>query len=102
MPGRATAHIETTSVVLRVFSEGREFGDPYDWCATGVRVAPGVLEILGVLRAPSPSQWRALFRVLRSQGWHTVVWWRHRPDGRHERHEMQLAADPCESVSSGK
>lgn len=96
MPGRATAHVETTSVVLRVFSEGREFGDRYDWCATGVRVAPGVLEILGVLRAPSPSEWRAIFRTLKAQGWQKVIWWRHRPNGQKDRREIRLTQDGCE------
>jgi len=98
MARRVSAHVETTSVVLRVFSDGREFGDRYDWCATGVRIAPGVLEILGVLRAPSPSEWRAVYRVLKAQGWRTVIWWRHRPDGQKDSHEVQLTRASSEGA----
>lgn len=50
--------VEPLVVQLRFHKDEGQFGDPYIWSATGVRIAPGVLEIIGVIKAPLPSIWR--------------------------------------------
>ena len=81
--------VEPLVVQIRAIKDGGQFGDAYKWSATGVRIAPGVLEIVGVLTAPSPSVWRELHRTLRESGWKQVVFRRLRY-GKCEMHTVDL------------
>lgn len=79
--------------ILRVFSKDQEYGDPYDWCATAVRVNEQTVEIRGALRAPTPSEWRAMYRMFRKVEWcNFVVFDRKKSgrDGETERHTVPI------------
>jgi hypothetical protein len=80
--------VEPLAVCIRAV-EGA-YGDPYIWSAAGVRIAPGVLEIVGAMTAPPPSVWRELKQTLREQGWETVVFRRMRRGKCCETHTVNL------------
>jgi len=88
-----TVHLEPIAFVVRIFSGGRTFGQPYDWCATAVRIAPETLEIMGALRAPTGAEYRALQRGLLAMGWKKVFYRRKREDGLEEVHEAPTHED---------
>lgn len=60
-------HIEPLAAVLRVPGA---YGEPYTWAATLRYDSPTSVEILGVTRAPTPSEWRAAVRTMRAYGIH--------------------------------
>ena len=62
---RPSGHIEPLSGVLRI---GGAYGDPYRYAVTLRYLSPREVEILSVLRAPTPSEWRAMAKVLRAAG----------------------------------
>ena len=74
-------HIEPIVVQIRAFDDGKQYGDPYTWTGTGVRVDDGVIEIVGCLTAPTPSIWKQLHRTLKAAGWKQVIFRRHTEDG---------------------
>jgi hypothetical protein len=90
-------------IQIRAFKDGSEFGDPYVWSGTGVRVDEGVIEIVGCLDAPTPSIWRELrgldaptpsiwreLRVeLRAAGWDKVIYKRY-VGGKAKTHTVDL------------
>lgn len=83
-----TVHLELAAGVIRIYPEGLTFPhDHYNWSATAVRVKPGVLEIMGATRAPTPDEFRALRRDLTAMGYTKVVFSRHRENGSQETHE---------------
>jgi len=81
--------VEPLVVQIRAIRDGGRFGDPFTWAATGVRIGPGVLEIVGAMNSPAPSVWREMRRTLREQGWDRVVFRRMRR-GKCEMHEVEL------------
>jgi len=70
----STVHLEPLTFVVRIFGEGKQYGDPYDWVATAVKIDDNVLEIKGALKAPTPEQFRALQKDLRAMGWKKVIY----------------------------
>lgn len=64
--------------MIRVLDEGREHGDPYTWAATCRFVDRETVEVLGVAKAPKPSEWKAVLRCLSEVGAETVAYTRHR------------------------
>jgi hypothetical protein len=76
-----TAHIETIGGVIRVFPEGKKYGDPYEYSAAFRTLAHDKVEVIGILNSPSPSQWRAIKKCLRENGFKTFVITRKREDG---------------------
>jgi len=83
--GQATrADIEPLAAVVRVIPSG-EFGDAYTWSATLRWQDRYTVEVLGVLQAPRPSEWRDVRAALRRAGVRKVVW--HRLDGRNRERE---------------
>jgi len=62
------AEMEPISSILRIFEDGKGYGDPYEFSATVRWVTPKKVEILGVLRAPKLSEWKAIRRCLLSYG----------------------------------
>ena len=59
---------DNTIGIIRVFNAGGQFGDPYVWCATVHVIRSGVVEMLGVMSAPTLSQVRAIRKTLNAEG----------------------------------
>jgi hypothetical protein len=81
-----TASIEHATSIVRVGPDHRSPYDPYTWCCTVRWRDPETVEILGVVRAPTPSEFRAAKRLLQSLGAKRHIHERVRPDGTVERH----------------
>lgn len=79
----AHAHIEPLSGIIRVFDDDAKYGEPYQWAATVRWLDRETIEICGAMAAPTPSEWRAIARLMRSQSppVKRVVVKRNRPDG---------------------
>ena len=75
-----TVHLEPIAFVIRIFEEGKSYGDPYTWSATAVRTGEKSLEIMGALRAPTLSEFNALYKDLKKMGWKTVTYTRKTPN----------------------
>jgi hypothetical protein len=54
---------------------------PYRWSATVRYLSPFDVEVLGAMRAPTPSEWRAICQVLRDSGVTIARFIRRRADG---------------------
>jgi hypothetical protein len=80
------AHLEPLSAVIRV---GGAYGEPYTWCATVRYLAPDEVELVGAMRAPKPSEWRAMATVFRQTGVRIVWFERHHGD-QIDRHRVEL------------
>lgn len=74
------AHLEPQTLIVRVFDDGSEYGDPYRWACEAVLVQPSVVELRGAMRAPTPAEWRAIYAALRESGYALAIW--RRADGR--------------------
>jgi hypothetical protein len=83
-------HLETIAGILRVFPDGQRYGDPYTWCATVRFLSRDTVEICGALRAPMPSEWRAIREALAAAGVTSAVIVRRRADGSEETHTVEL------------
>lgn len=70
-------HLEPLTAVLRV---GGAYGEPYTWSATVRYLSPSSVEILGAMRSPTPSEWRAMRAILKADGVTTVLFVRHKDD----------------------
>jgi hypothetical protein len=68
-----TAHIEPLAGVIRVFDCGRSYGDPYRYAVTVRWLDRQTVELVGALRAPAPSEWRAIRDALVAAGVARVV-----------------------------
>lgn len=79
---KKTAHIEKISGIIRVFDEGCEaYKDEYEWCATLRWLEDDIVEVMGAMSAPTPSQWRAIKTALKDIGVKGAVFKRIREDG---------------------
>ena len=58
------ADLEPLSAVIRVYADGCKHPDPYVWTATVKFINPETVEIIGAMRAPTPSEWRAIMNEL--------------------------------------
>jgi hypothetical protein len=74
-------HIEPLSALLRL---GGAYGDPWTWAAVLRYDSPFKVEVEGVDRAPSPSEWRAALKVLRAHGV-TEVYFHRAGDSKHHK-----------------
>jgi hypothetical protein len=72
------ANLEHLASILRVFPDGSSYGDPFSWSATLRWIAPDTVEVCGAMRAPTPSEWRAIRECLVSLGVTTAVITRHK------------------------
>ena len=68
-----TAHIEPLAGVVRVFDAGRSYGDPYRFAVTVRWINRQTVELVGAIRAPAPSEWRAIRDALLAAGVSSVV-----------------------------
>jgi hypothetical protein len=76
----AKADLEIIAGILRVGGDDWEYGKPYDWACTAVRVDHKTVELMGAIRAPSPSEWRAIRETLISAGFTHALIVRHKGD----------------------
>ncbi len=75
-------HIEPTAGVIRVFADGHGYGDPYTFAASLRWIDRETAEVLAALRAPTPSEWRAMRQAARQMRLKALVYLRRYPDGR--------------------
>lgn len=54
------AGFEPLAGVIRVFQEGKQYGDRYEWVASVRFLMKDAIEILGYTKPVTPSIWRAL------------------------------------------
>lgn len=67
------AEMEFISSIIRIFEDGKGYGDPYEFSATIRWITPRRVEIIGILRAPKLSEWKAMNNCLRSHGVEDVI-----------------------------
>lgn len=79
------AVLEMISGLIRVYPEEKKYGDRYEYVVTCRTLSKDRVELLGVMTAPTPSQWRAIRECLRSHGVVDAVMTRRRTDGTVER-----------------
>lgn len=82
------AHFEPLAGVIRVFEDGKSYGDEYVWCATCRFLDVDRVEILGVTKPMKPSVWRSIVEKFREMGVSKIVFIRKR-NGGSELHEVQ-------------
>lgn len=82
-----TAHMEVISGLIRVFPKGNSYGDPYEYAITVRALSHDKVEIIGATASPTPSQWRAIYKCLKSHGFKAFVITRKREDGSDETKE---------------
>ena len=70
-------HLEPLTALLRI---GGAYGEPYTWAATVRYLSPSSVEIVGAMRAPTPSEWRAMRVILKASGVASVLFVRHKGD----------------------
>ena len=86
-----SAEVEWVAGVIRVFSDGQAYGDPYEWAATVRAVNKTTVELLGVTVAPNMNQVRAMSKALVSLGFEYVVWDRIK-DGKVKQVKLKIRA----------
>jgi hypothetical protein len=62
------AHLEPITFVIRVFDEGKDFGDPYAFSATLIRIDKNTVKFMGVDKQITIEMWRALDLALYEAG----------------------------------
>lgn len=62
------AELEPLTALVRVFEPGDSYGQPYSYVATIRWLDPDTAEVMGVLQAPTPAQWRAIRKALKQAG----------------------------------
>jgi len=80
-----TAHFEPLSGVIRLFEDGKQYGDKFTWAGTVRFIDAKTVEVLGCLKAPKPSEWRLIVKLLGEMGVKEIVFHRWR-DGYQEAH----------------
>lgn len=83
------ADLEPLAGVIRVFSDDAKYGEPYEWSATVRCLDPRTVEILGIMRAPKPSEWRAIIQLFSTGGMEKIVFHR-RKNGKSITRELTL------------
>lgn len=66
-------------MLIRVFADGDDYGDPYVWSCLAVLVEFGVLELRGAMRAPTKREWKAIKQAIAEAGYSLAIW--RRADG---------------------
>jgi len=80
MSGDIHAIFEPLMGVIRVFDNGKEYGDTYSWVATCRFIDKATVEVLGVMDAPKKEWWRAVLKTLGHEGVKTVCYKRYKND----------------------
>jgi hypothetical protein len=79
----AHAHVEILSAVVRVFPDGKAYGDAYELLITVRGLDPETVEIVGAAKAPTGEQIRAIRKALNAMGIRKAIWKRFRLGGKH-------------------
>jgi len=82
-----TSHFEPLAGLIRIFEEGKTYGDEYIWCATCRFIDIDKVEIMGVIEPLTPSIWRAIRAKFGEMNVSKIVFARKR-DGKNELHEV--------------
>jgi hypothetical protein len=83
------ADLEHLASVIRVYPNGGKYGDPYTFCAAVRHLDRESVEIVGALRSPTPSEWRAIRAALVEAGIVKAMFTRIK-DGVKSRHQVLL------------
>lgn len=67
------AHMEHLASVIRVGRDGFKYGDPYTFSATVKWISTEEVEIVGALRAPTMSEYKAFFELCKEIGIKTMI-----------------------------
>lgn len=62
------AKAEPLASILRVFADGNDYGDPYEWVATIRYRTTTEIEITGNIKRPTPQIWKAIALWCKEQG----------------------------------
>ena len=81
-----TAHFEPLSGVIRIFEDGKGYGDKFTWAGTVRFLDTRTVEVLGCLKAPRPSEWRLIVKLLGEMGVEEIVFYRMLEDETREKH----------------
>ena len=76
----AYASLEPLSGVIRVFDNGRVYGDPYTWSATCRFIDRRTVEIMGAIKGPTKTEWRAVLSCFAEMGVVAVTYKRYRDE----------------------
>ena len=79
----ANAHVEILSAVVRIFPDGKTYGDGYDMCITVRGVDPETVEVIGLTKVPTGEQVKAMRKALNAMGIKKATWTRFRLGGKH-------------------
>lgn len=74
-------HVEPLSAIVRVFENGKSYGDPYEWAGAIRCLDRNTVEVVGTMQAPSVKVWRELKKCLPDFGITTVIFKRRMRDG---------------------
>ena len=80
------AHFEPISGVIRLFEDGKGYGDKYTWAGTVRFIDAKTVEVLGCTSAPKPSEWRAIVQCVKDVGVKEIIFYRIRSDGTTDKH----------------
>ena len=84
------AEFENLSGIIRIFEDGKNYGDEYGWAVTVRYLDKETVEFLGITKAPTISQWRAIEDCCREEGIKTIVFYRILNDGTKKEHVLDL------------
>lgn len=94
------ADLQPLVSLIRIFPEGGQYGDPYTYCATIRHLDRETVEIIGALRAPTPSEWRAIRVALADAGVTKAMFMRIK-DGIKSHHHIPLAGSHGRTSQDG-
>lgn len=94
------ADLQPLVSLIRIFPEGGQYGDPYTYCATIRHLDRETVEIIGALRAPTPSEWRAIRVALADAGVTKAMFMRIK-DGIKSHHHIPLAGSHGRTSQNG-
>lgn len=80
------AGIEHLSGVIRVWQDGRKYGEPYEWCASVRYITRDTIEILGYTTKVTPSIWKAVITECQRLGIKKIIGVSYRDGQRREKH----------------
>lgn len=67
------AHLQLLTGIVRVWTPGGHYGDPYCYCVTIQRIDHDTCELLAVLRAPTRQEYAAIREVLLKAGFRRAI-----------------------------
>lgn len=76
------AGFEPLSGFFRVWSDGKRYGDPYEWSAVVRFIERDIIEVCGVDKPVTPSIWRAVVKECRRMEVKTILFKRIDRDGK--------------------